>query len=203
VDRLPGLTTDGLIARVRRESTTKGDSSLDRVRLAAASLRVTREAIRASTSRVPRLVLDFDGPYRAVAEASGVEEVILGRYALVDTNCLSCCPDLLVSARVLSTVTSRPVRERAILDAGQKALSSDEGLPVPEGLPDAVAVRLSAEHCRLDLGPDSATRLQVGDKTWLIPGDVSVTTAVHDHLWAAIGGQVVARWPCGASDLHA
>ena len=64
---------------------------------------------------------------------------------------------------------SRPAEDRAIVDAGLKALAFDSGPPLVWDEPAATYERASDEHGRL--GISSATnRLQIGDKIRLVPG---------------------------------
>ena len=96
---------------------------------------------------------------------------------------------------VLTTVMS--VRsDRATLDAGLKAFSTDSGpaMPAFEGW----QVRgVSDEHTvlvRIGDGPD----LALGDKPLLIPGHVDPTFNLHDSVVVISGDAVVAVWPIDA-----
>ena len=59
---------------------------------------------------------------------------------------------------VLATVMSRPTPERAVLDAGLKALSIDKGMPGVRGLARVEYQRASDEHGVLRLGTPRARR---------------------------------------------
>jgi D-serine deaminase-like pyridoxal phosphate-dependent protein len=61
------------------------------------------------------------------------------------------CSEFEHSLFVLATVMSRPTTERAVLDAGHKALSIDAGLPWVVGMPDVEYVRAADEHGKLTL----------------------------------------------------
>ena len=71
---------------------------------------------------------------------------------------------------VWATVMSRPTEDRAIVDAGLKALVFDSGAPLVGDEPAATYERASDEHSRL--GVSGATnRLGIGDKIRLVsPG---------------------------------
>jgi 3-hydroxy-D-aspartate aldolase len=196
ISRLPGLAFGGLTGRVSYQSGS--DTTHSQVRSAASRLALTRHSLARFHLKVPRVVLDMNGPYNALSHAEGITEVVLGKYGLMDANCARCCPDLRFAAKVLSTITSRPTPSRAILDAGQKALSSDRGLPIVDGYPDASAVRLGAEHCRLDLGPESAADLSIGRKVWLVPADIGVTTTLYDYICASSEGRLLSVWAAAA-----
>jgi len=70
---------------------------------------------------------------------------------------------------VWATVMSRPTEDRAIVDAGLKALAFDSGPPLVCDEPAATYERASDEHGRLGIS-GATNRLRVGDKTRLIPG---------------------------------
>jgi D-threonine aldolase len=69
---------------------------------------------------------------------------------------------------VWATVMSRPAQDRAIVDAGLKALAFDSGPPLVPDEPAASYERASDEHGRL--GISGATNpLNIGDAVRLIP----------------------------------
>ena len=82
---------------------------------------------------------------------------------------------------VLATVMSRPVGDRAVVDAGHKALPVDSGMPIVRSIPGAMYHRPSDEHGVLDLAatPDSL-RPNLGQKIMLIPGHCDPTVNQHD-----------------------
>lgn len=91
----------------------------------------------------------------------------------------------------VATVISRPEPGRAVLDAGLKALSVDEGLPVVTR-PDLRVLGLSDEHTRLAVAAGAS--LAVGDKIFLIPSHIDPTVNLHDTLHVYDRTQL-ARWP--------
>jgi hypothetical protein len=64
---------------------------------------------------------------------------------------------------------SRPAGDRAIVDAGLKALAFDSGPPLVCDEPAATYERASDEHGRLAIA-GATNRLGLGDKVRLIPG---------------------------------
>ena len=73
------------------------------------------------------------------------------------------------SLYVWATVMSRPAQDRAIVDAGLKALAFDSGPPLVCDEPAATYERASDEHGRLAVSA-ATNRLGLGDKSRLIPG---------------------------------
>lgn len=103
---------------------------------------------------------------------------------------------------VYVTVMSAPIPERAVVDAGHKALSNDSGMPELIGLAGATYHRPSDEHGVLDLTRCN-DRPRVGDKLRLIPGHCDPTVNLHDW-YVGIRGlagptpHVEAVWPVAA-----
>ena len=69
---------------------------------------------------------------------------------------------------VWATVMSRPAEDRAIVDAGFKALAFDSGPPLVCDEPAATYERDSDEHGRLAVA-GATNRLRIGDKIRLVP----------------------------------
>jgi D-serine deaminase-like pyridoxal phosphate-dependent protein len=79
---------------------------------------------------------------------------------------------------------NRPAEDRAIVDAGLKALAFDSGPPLVCDEPAATSERASDEHGRL--GVSGATnRLQIGDEIRLVPGHGDPTVNLYD--WTGRG----------------
>jgi D-serine deaminase-like pyridoxal phosphate-dependent protein len=76
-------------------------------------------------------------------------------------------------------VMSRPAPERAIVDAGLKALAFDSGPPLVPDEPAASYERACDEHGRLGIS-GATNRLNIGDKVRLIPGHCDPTVNLHD-----------------------
>ena len=103
---------------------------------------------------------------------------------------------------VYVTVMSTPAPERAVVDAGHKALSNDSGMPGLVGFAGATYGRPSDEHGVLDLTKCNDRPL-LGDKVLLIPGHCDPTVNLHDWYIAIRGLSgpapvVEAVWPIAA-----
>lgn len=87
---------------------------------------------------------------------------------------------------ILATVVSRPTPDRAILDAGSKALTSDLLGFADYGLivdyPDAVITGLSEEHGTVDLSKVEGSRPNIGDKVRIIPNHTCVVSNLFDIM---------------------
>jgi len=136
--------------------------------------------------------------YEVAGAIAGVTEVPAGAYALLDARYGQHCPQFTPAARVMTTVTSRPEPGIAIADAGQKAVSSDLGLPVAANLSGATVTSLSAEHCRLRLEGAADGTLHLGDTFWLTPYDIGTCVNLYDYIHAVRDGCLEAVWRVAA-----
>jgi D-serine deaminase-like pyridoxal phosphate-dependent protein len=100
---------------------------------------------------------------------------------------------------VLSTVVSRPTRDRAITDAGSKALTSDTlgmtGFGVLLDQPGALVTGLSEEHGTLAL---NGADLCVGDRVRILPNHACVVSNLFDEVHLISGDQVIEVIPVAA-----
>lgn len=95
---------------------------------------------------------------------------------------------------VLATVVSRPTEDRAIIDAGSKALTSDllgmADYGLIEQYPDAVITGLSEEHGTIDLSR-CASKPEIGDKLRIIPNHACVVSNLFNEVHLISGGKLV------------
>lgn len=103
---------------------------------------------------------------------------------------------------VCAGVMSSPTRERAVVDAGLKALAFDSGMPEVSWRPGARYERPSDEHGNLDVSACN-DRPQLGDKILLIPGHCDPTVNLHDwyvgvRSLGTAAARVEAVWPVAA-----
>ncbi|AKR58421.1 alanine racemase [Devosia sp. H5989] len=102
---------------------------------------------------------------------------------------------------VLATVVSRPTENRAIIDAGSKALTSDtlgmDGFGYIVGYPDARIVGLSEEHGTIDLS-GSDKKPAIGERLRIIPNHACVVSNLFDNVTLISGDQVVETVPVAA-----
>jgi D-serine deaminase-like pyridoxal phosphate-dependent protein len=100
------------------------------------------------------------------------------------------------SLSILATVISRPAADRAIVDVGLKAASSDHGPVAPTGLPGAVYAFAGDEHGHLRF--EGRCPLSVGDKVTLIPSHCDTTVNLYDRYVVTKGGYVEDVWEIAA-----
>jgi 3-hydroxy-D-aspartate aldolase len=96
-----------------------------------------------------------------------------------------------------SLLISRPAADRAIVDAGLKALAFDSGPPLVCDEPAATYERASDEHGRPAVSA-ATNRLGLGDKIRLIPGHSDPTVNLYDWCVCVRGNRVEQIWPITA-----
>lgn len=87
---------------------------------------------------------------------------------------------------MLATIVSRPTPDRAIMDAGSKALTSDllgfEDHGLISEYPDARIIEFSEEHGTIDLSNCAGPRPEIGDMVRIIPNHTCVVSNMFDHM---------------------
>jgi 3-hydroxy-D-aspartate aldolase len=95
---------------------------------------------------------------------------------------------------VYTTVISHPSKGRAITDGGNKALSTDESMPVPKGL-TGIEYRPGGDEYGIITLKNPNRPLPVGDKVEFIPGHCDTTVNLFNVFFAVRKGVVEAVWP--------
>lgn len=165
---------------------------------------MTRELLSANGIACDNITGAGTGTFEFEAGSGVYTELQCGSYIFMDadysrnldeggTPTLAFEPSLFVWA----TVMSRPAAERAIVDAGLKALAFDSGPPTVWDEPVATYERASDEHGRLGIA-GATNRLKLGDKVKLIPGHCDPTVNLYDWYVSVRGERVEAVWPITA-----
>jgi D-serine deaminase-like pyridoxal phosphate-dependent protein len=155
-----------------------------------------------AAARLPCEIVTGGGTGTFIYDAASqvYDEVQPGSYALMDTDYAlneqdADAPRFEHALFVLAGVMS--VRgDRATLDAGLKAFSTDSGLPAP-ALSGWQATNISDEHTvlhRIDAGPP----LRLGDKVLLVPSHCDPTVNLHEWIVAVRQRAVEGLWPIEA-----
>ena len=131
-----------------------------------------------------------------------VTEYRAGTYAFHDRATIGAGAATLDDAAltVCATVVSRPARNRAILDAGSKALSSDRSAADGFGLvleaPGSTLVKLDEEHGYVELANGDA--LELGQQVRIVPNHACVIANLFSELVLVRDGALAGRWPVDA-----
>lgn len=132
---------------------------------------------------------------------SGVTEYRPGTYVYMDRSQVAAgaaTPDD-CALTVLATVVSKPLPNRAIIDAGTKTLTSDllgmEGFGYLPACPEVLVSGLSEEHgiLRSDTGLP-----EIGDRVRIVPNHACVVSNMFDTVYLVSGKRVLDALPVAA-----
>ena len=189
--RLRGLMTHG--GHAYNQTTPEG---IERVGLAEGRVMVeTAELLRSHGIPVETVSVGSSPAARYCARVEGVTEIRPGTYVFNDLTQveLGACRLQDCALTVLATVTSRPARDRVVLDAGKKALTSDPAgrtgrNPGYGFLPErnVWVARLSEEHAVLD----TKTEFHIGEKVRIVPNHACVVVNMFDEMYGLRGDEV-------------
>ena len=135
---------------------------------------------------------------------AGVTEIRPGTYIFMDVGQGSAINDFSkCAATVLATVISKPTEERVVLDAGAKALTSQnrsEGICSTNGfglIKNSDNIRLSGVFDEHGLIYDKEFRkhIEIGDKIEIIPNHICPTCNLYEKAYVVSAGQVLQELP--------
>ena len=200
VAELPGLELVGVMGyEGHLQMVEDPHEKRARVQAALGQLVETKELLLRSGLPCPIVSCGGTGSFELAVAQPGVTEVQAGGAIFMDAYYREKCQvtRFQYALTILTTVVSRPVPDRAIIDAGRKTMNMEIHVPLVVGRDDIQVQKLSAEHGWLKLEP-SAHDLQIGDRLELIPGYGDLTTLLHDRFYACRGERVEAIWPITA-----
>lgn len=145
------------------------------------------------------------GASRFAAEVPELTELRVGTYVFSDYGSVMKGWDTFdnCAMTVTASCVSRPNRDRAIFDAGRKAIASDtyEGLHgyIVE-YPEAKIYNLSEEHTHVDFS-ECEERPVIGEVVHIIPVHTCVVTNLHNEIYGVRGGEVQVAWEVEARGM--
>lgn len=151
----------------------------------------TRTLLEKSGFQVPVVSAGGSNTYRITGLRAGITDIQPGSYATMDEWNARHQIDFEQAITVLATVISRPEKERAIIDVGLKALSTDHGIP---GILSPLGLEIEAlneEHGKVIL-KDPVSNISVGDKIEIIPSHGCTTIPLYSHYIGVKGDRTVA-----------
>ena len=135
--------------------------------------------------------------YTVASTVPGITEIQAGGATFCDVSYKKWGAETEPALYIRSTVTSHPVPDRIICDAGFKTMLSRYSGPQILGLTGVKEIKLMAEHAKVQLEkPDSAVK--VGDFLDFIPDYGDITVFLHDYLYGVRDGRVEVIWPIAA-----
>jgi D-serine deaminase-like pyridoxal phosphate-dependent protein len=196
IAELPGLAFAGVFTHAGQgyggrtpEEVARTGSEEGRIVVEAA------QAVRAAGLPVEDVSLGSTPNVRAAMTVSGVTECRPGSYVYNDRSqvALGSAQAEDCAMTVLATVVSLPARDRAVVDAGSKTLSSDPTRPSADGYGVVVGnasrvARVSEEHGVIAVAEGESFR--VGQRVRILPNHSCVVSNLHDRLVAVRGDTV-------------
>jgi D-serine deaminase-like pyridoxal phosphate-dependent protein len=178
VARLRGLRLIGLLAHAGHAYRAGSAEEREQIALEEARALVdTAAALRRRGIELSELSVGSTPTAASIdlvtATYPSITEMRPGTYVFNDVNqlVLGVAREKDCALRVLTTVVSRPARERMVIDAGSKTLAADAGLDGGYGRvvghPDLVITSLSEEHGVVSV--PARSRWRIGDRLEIIP----------------------------------
>jgi len=134
------------------------------------------------------------GTYNITGNYPGITEVEAGSYVFMDTTYMKLEGLGFESAlALLTTVISRPTSERAVIDAGLKAITQEFGMPQVKGVEGVRLQSLSEEHGTLKL-ENPRVKVKIGDKIEIIPSHCCTTVNLHEKYYCTREDVLEAVW---------
>jgi D-serine deaminase-like pyridoxal phosphate-dependent protein len=202
--RLPGLRLAGVMTHEGHAGFSAPEEIADIAEKAGKALVDTAERIRSQGIEVAQVSVGSTPASWFTPRVTGITEMRPGTYVFHDNNAFrhGRVGPHRCAARVVSTIVSRPAPDRAIIDAGSKALALDPSPSHPGhgyivGHRSATIARLSEEHGVVKL-PDDETGFDVGDRVEIIPNHICPAVNLTDELVMVRDGHVVDHWPVAA-----
>ncbi len=195
VDSAPGLELKGLCGyEGHLQAVVDLEERTTRARDAMSQVLATAEAIRDEGISVEIVSAGGTGTYNITGDYPGVTEVQAGSYVLMDAAYRGVTRDFEVTGTILTSVISRGSPDRAVLDCGMKAVSTDQWPPQIVAQPGVEVKGISDEHLSVSLTDNDSRQLRPGDKLELIPGHNDTTVHLHTHLFALRQDRLEAVW---------
>jgi D-serine deaminase-like pyridoxal phosphate-dependent protein len=191
VVRLPGLRFDGLHCypgNVRGPQAAIAAQMADGEQQIAAMIQALRRA-----GLEPSIVSGGSTPTAFHSHLHPqLTEIRPGTYVYYDRNGYQwqLCRLNQCAARVIATVVSTAVADKAVIDAGSKTLSSDYcvgdaqlGHGMVLEYPAATISRLTEEHGELDVSRIVGPRPRVGERVTVLPNHICPCINLQDSIW--------------------
>jgi D-serine deaminase-like pyridoxal phosphate-dependent protein len=157
----------------------------------------TAELLRNNGIPVPIVSSGGTGTYFITGAYPGITEIQAGSYITMDGQYRQEVGiDFEYGLTLLATVISTRGADHAVIDAGQKAVTKDFGLPLVLDPPGWEVAGLSEEHGKLRrlAGPP----LRAGDRVKIVPNHGCTTINLHDEYAVVRAGVLEAVWPVAA-----
>jgi D-serine deaminase-like pyridoxal phosphate-dependent protein len=199
IAKRPGLHFVGVAGWESQATTIADPVEKERtVRDAVAALTASARACTAAGHSVVVVSCGGTGTFPYCVQQPGVTEVEVGGAIFSDMHYLTHYHvDFAPALTMLTTVTSRPTPTRIVVDAGRKSMSGDAAMPAPRGIPPVSAMKLSAEHTKIELEHPSDVP-KIGDTIEFIVGYSDTTVHLHEEIVGVRGDRIESVWRVAA-----
>ena len=176
INRSPGLIFGGLMTYPPTSQAQKINSFLSNA----------KKLIEAKNIAVNTISIGGSPDMWKVQDIPVATEYRIGTYIFNDRSLVEkeICSEDQVALTVLATVVSTPTKNRAIIDAGSKVLTTDLFGMKDHGrivnFPELRIVQLTEEHGTIV--SDQSTNLKIGQKIQIIPNHACVVTNMLDEV---------------------
>lgn len=202
---MPGLTIGGLYAYEGQIFGARNPAEMSRLAgEAAGRLLLTADLLRRDGIPVETVSLGASPSSRFTVEIPGITEMRCGTYVFNDQMQIryGAAKEADCALTILSTVISVPARNRAVVDAGSKTITSERSsefgvFGLVPGRPDLRFTGATEEHGMIRM-TSPRRRLKVGDRLEIIPNHVCPVMNLHDEVVIVRGGRVEAVWAVAA-----
>jgi D-serine deaminase-like pyridoxal phosphate-dependent protein len=150
----------------------------------------TAELLRSNAIPVAIISTGGTGTYGISGVYPGITEIQAGSYLLMDDLYVDRGSRFQRSLTVLTTVISKRGSRQAVIDCGVKEISAERGLPQMKAIAGARLKALHAEHGLLEIDPDLAPMVEIGQKCELWVRYSDATMNLHTFLYGVRHGQV-------------
>jgi D-serine deaminase-like pyridoxal phosphate-dependent protein len=213
IAKTPGLTLRGIMTHEGHAYGATPETLREVSQEAGRVMVQLAETLRADGHETPIVSVGSTPSARHIAEVPGVTEVRPGTYVFQDYNQIRLGVAAVeeCAATVHATVIATPTGDRAVVDAGTKAVAADRGMvggitPVQQegyglvkGHPAWRFARASEEHGVLERrGDGHAADLRVGDCVELIPNHICPAVNLYDRIVVQRDGVVQRSWAVAA-----
>jgi len=174
------------------EHTMGLEKKIEEIRKVTERVDTTKDAIEDAGFNVETVTGAGTGTHRY--EYQHYDEIQPGSYVLMDATYKPCAPWFDIALSLLATITSSPEPNRAVFDAGKKAISTDYGPPSLKNFKEIKCTIPSDEHGMIRFN-ESENHLNIGEKVEIYPSHLDTTINLHDKFYAIRDGEVEAIWP--------
>ena len=180
-------------------SLPRGEEKEKKVKESVALLIDSMELIRSDGIDVEIVSCGGTGTYYITGTIPGVTELQCGTYCICDVMFWEIDIGFERSMTVLSTIISRPSKDRAILDTGRKSLHPLRSASLVKDVEGAQELYKYSEHGVLTL-EGAAQDLKISDKIELYPHYADGTVNLHDRFYCTRDGKLEDIWEISGRD---